>query len=260
MLEDQVALIPNAARVYDFLLGGTHNFEADREAAKYMMSLLPSTGKWVRRLRAFMHEAVLELANEGFDQFLDLASGLPTREHIHATVPHARVVYVDNDPVVAVYGTEILGNNPNARYVRADIRNLAAILESPAVRELLDSSRKVAIGFNAVSCFLTEGEIGNILHMLYHWAGPGSKVLSSFETKTDGAMTPKLQQFLAMFDNLGSPYHFVTRERAAELIRPWTHDARGFRPLSEMHSTQDPIAFHDREDVGLEFYGVILQK
>jgi hypothetical protein len=72
--------VPNAGRVYDYVLGGHHNFEADRQAAEYMISLVPSTRKWVRMLRMFLQEAARQLGQEGFDQFLDFASGLPTEE------------------------------------------------------------------------------------------------------------------------------------------------------------------------------------
>ncbi len=255
-----ITAIPNAGRVYDYVLGGHHNFEADRQAAEYMISLIPSTRKWVRMLRMFMHEAAQQLADEGFDRFLDLASGLPTEEHIHLTVPHARVIYVDNDPVVVSYGTEILGDNPRAKYIQADIRDIDAILNSPVIETLFGDERRVAIGFNAVTCFLTEEEVSQIAQALYDWAAPGSKLFATFETKDPNLMTPKMEQFLAMFDQMGSPYHFLTLEQSKELMKPWTADERGFRPLAEWLGLQDQITEEDREGVNLEFYGAFLVK
>jgi O-methyltransferase involved in polyketide biosynthesis len=260
MKDPEIMTVPNAARVYDYLLGGSHNFEPDRQAAEYMSGLVPSTGKWVRKLRRFLHQSVRQLAEEGFDRFLDLASGLPTKEHIHSTVPHARVVYVDNDPVVVAYGTQILGVNPNVRYLQADIRNLAVILESPVVRAMLGDARKVAIGLNAVTCFLTDDEIREIVQTLFGWAPPGSKMFASFETKALGLMTPKMQELVDMFDRMGSPYHFLTLDKSKALIKPWNEDERGFRPLSEWLSLEDQATEEDREGVGLEFYGAVLVK
>lgn len=252
--------VPNAGRVYDYVLGSNHNFEADRQAAEFMISLVPSTRKWVRMLRMFLHEAVRQLAEEGFDKFLDFASGLPTANHIHQMVPHARVIYTDSDPVTVAYAEEILGDNENVRYLGIDIRGVDAILNSSAARELFGDERKVAIGFNAVTCFLTHEELQSIMNALYEWAAPGSKMFATFETKLAGAMTPRMQQFLDMFDQMGSPYHFLTLEESQKLVEPWRPDERGFRPLSECLGIQDQITEEDREGVGLEFYGVFLVK
>jgi O-methyltransferase involved in polyketide biosynthesis len=260
MAQVDTTMVPNAGRVYDYVLGGSHNFEADRQAAEYMISLVPSTRKWVRMLRMFLQDAVQKLVEEGFDKFLDLASGLPTADHIHATAPQARVIYVDNDPVVVTYGTDILGDNPNVRYIQTDIRNIDAILASPIIQDLFGDARKIAIGFNAVTCFLTEEETQQIVRPLYDWAAPGSKMLATFETKLSDLMTPKMQQFVDMFTQMGSPYYFLTLEESEEIMKPWRADERGFRPLAEWLSIPDQITEEDREGVGLEFYGVILTK
>lgn len=260
MKDVNIANIPNAGRVYDYMLGGHHNFEPDRRAAEFMSSLVPSTRKWVRKLRMFMHEAVVQLAKEGFDRFLDLASGLPTKEHIHSTVPTARVIYMDNDPVVTAYGNQILGDNPNVRYIEADVKNISDVLSSPLIKEMFGEERKTAIGFNAVTCFLDHEEIHSIAQTLYDWAAPGSKMFSSFETKNPSLMTPKMQQFVDMFEKMGSPYHFLSLEEAEELMKPWKADKDGYRPTAEILGLQDQITQEDREGVDLEFYGAILEK
>ena len=252
--------IPNAGRVYDYVLGGSHNFESDRQAAEYMISLVPSTRKWVRMLRMFLNEATHRLSEEGFERFLDFASGLPTADHIHQLLPNASVVYTDNDPVTVVYSQELVKDNEKVRYLDGDIRNIAAILNSPTVKEFFGEDRKVAIGFNAVTCFLSHEEIKHIMNSLYEWAAPGSKVFATFETKLSDAMTPKMQQFVDMFDQMGSPYHFLTLEECRELVKPWQPDEQGFRPLGEWLGIQDQITEEDREGVGLEFYGVFLVK
>lgn len=252
--------VPNAGRIYDYLLGGRHNYEADRQAAEFMLGLVPSLRKWLRQLRMFLHEISSKLAAEGFDQFLDLGSGLPTEEHIHRTVPGARVVYTDMDPVVVACGNQIIGDNPDVRYLHADIRNIAVILRSPAVEQLLNPAKKLAIGFNAVTCFLTEAEVSEVVRCVYDWVAPGSKLFATFETKAEGLMTPPLQQLLAMFEQLGSPYHFLTLPRLRELVEPWRADQRGFCPLDEWLDNAEPTTTADREGVGLEFYGAILLK
>jgi hypothetical protein len=252
--------IPNAARVYDYVLGGSCNYDADRQAAEFMLSLVPSTRKWVRYLRRFLNATVKQLAGEGIDRFLDLASGLPTEDHIHTTAPEAKVVYVDNDSLVVQTGTEIIGNNPNARYMEADVRNIEEILASPLVREMIGDGRRVAVGLNAVTCFLTESEIQRIMHALYEWAPTGSKLYATFETKAPNQMSSGLQQLVDTFAQMGSPYHFLTLEKSKELVHPWMPDENGFQPLARALGVEHEVTDADREGVELEFYGAVLQK
>ncbi len=251
---------PNAGRVYDYVLGGNHNFEVDRQAAEYMISLVPSTRKWVRMLRMFLQQAVRTLAEEGYTNFLDLASGLPTADHIHAVVPTARVVYVDSDPITVAFARELIGNNPNVRYLQADVRNVGAILGSPDVAEMFGAGQPMCIGFNAVSCFLTHAELQAVMQQLYEWAPAGSKVFTTFETKNPNLSTPKMDQFLGMFDQMGSPYYFLTREECVEFIKPWRPAEGGFRPLAEWLGVEEQITEEDREGVEMEFYGAFLTK
>jgi O-methyltransferase involved in polyketide biosynthesis len=258
--EDISINVPNAGRVYDYVLGGSHNFEADRQAAEYMISLIPSTRKWVRMLRLFLQEAVQELAEEGFDKFLDLGSGLPTSDHIHALVPHARVVYVDVDPVAVSYGTEILGDKANVRYIQADIRDIEAILKSPIIQEMFGDERKVAIGLNAMLVFLTDDEVRHIARALYDWAAPGSKLFCTIETKDPDLTTPAMENFVAMFKQMGVHYQFSTLEESRELMLPWVADERGFQHLAEWLGVQEHFTPEDSEGVDLGFYGAILVK
>jgi hypothetical protein len=252
--------IPSGSRVYDYTLGGSHNFEADRQAAQYMFSLLPSTPKWVRLLRSFMQEATTRLGEEGFDKFLDLGSGLPTADHIHAIVPEARIIYTDFDPVTVTYGQELTKNLPNVRFLQADVRDLDSILQSPVVEELFDTEGPVAIGLNGMTCFFQEEELKHIFGRLYDWAAPGSKLFCTFETKNPNLTTPKLEQFLGMFSQMGSPYYFLTPETSQALSHPWRIEEGAYQPITEWLNTPDLITAEDREGVDLEFYGAILVK
>ncbi len=252
--------IPSGSRVYDYTLGGSHNFEADRQAAQYMFSLLPSTPKWVRLLRSFMQEAAAQLGEEGFDKFLDLGSGLPTADHIHAIVPNARIIYTDFDPVTVTYGLELTKDLPNVRFLQADVRNLDGILQSPVVEEMFGADRRVAIGLNGMTCFFEEEELKQLFTRLYDWAAPGSKLFCTFETKNPAMVTPKLEQFLGMFAQMGSPYYFLTPETTRAISHPWRVDEGAYKPITEWLDTPDLITAEDREGVELEFYGAILVK
>ena len=142
--------VPNVARIYDYILGGKDNFAADRQAAQQLLAALPDIAGVVRDNRSFIGRVVRFLAGEaGIRQFLDLGAGLPTRDCVHelaqAIAPDARVVYVDNDPVVCSHGQALLGPRGRAGFVLGDLRRPAEILRHPEVLARLDFSRPAAV-------------------------------------------------------------------------------------------------------------------
>ena len=141
---------PNLARCYDALLGGKDNYEIDRRFCEELLAVEPGVRTLVRDNRAFLIRATRFLAGEaGIDQFLDLGSGLPTAENTHQTAqwinPDARVVYVDNDPVVVAHGRALLAENDRTRFVAADFTEPDAVFADEAVRRTLDLDRPVAL-------------------------------------------------------------------------------------------------------------------
>ena len=136
---------PSSARIYDALLGGNHNFAADREAAKRLLAAIPGAGDMARANRAFLSRAVEFLLDRGVRQFLDIGSGIPTVGNVHEIaerrVADARVVYVDIDPVAVAHSNDILKDNPRAAAVQADMRFPEAVLDHPSTRTLLDLDR-----------------------------------------------------------------------------------------------------------------------
>ena len=142
------------------LLGGKDNFAADREAAERIMKIMPHAAEWVRANRGFLARAVRLLAESGIRQFIDIGTGLPTQNNVHEVAqrvdPCARVVYVDNDPVVLTHGRAILGGAEHVHIVQADARHPEEILKNPEVRERLDFAKPVAILLVAIVHFLQE--------------------------------------------------------------------------------------------------------
>jgi hypothetical protein len=154
---------PNAARVYDYFLGGKNHFAADRETADTVLTTAPSTRITARENRAFLGRVVRYLAAEaGIRQFLDIGTGLPTSGNVHevaqAIEPSARVVYADKDPMVLAHARALLTSAPEGRtaYVQADLRDPGAILSSPTVQEVLDFSQPVALVMVAVLHFIRD--------------------------------------------------------------------------------------------------------
>jgi hypothetical protein len=139
--------VPSAARMYDFNLGGSHNFAVDRNFAQEMNNAMPDLPMVHRANRALLHRVVRFLTGVGIRQFLDLGSGIPTVGNVHEAAqtadPEARVVYVDVDPVAVIHSNTILANNDRAAAIRADVRDASGILANPTVRSLIDFTQPV---------------------------------------------------------------------------------------------------------------------
>ena len=178
---------PSAARIYDYLLGGYHNFEADRMVADRFRELLPDMPLYMQANRAFLRRVVGYLVDQGVDQFLDLGSGIPTVGNVHAVAqainPAARVVYVDIDPVAVRQSEEILKGNANAIALHGDVRQPETILEHPDVRRMLDFDKPVAVLLMAILLFVTEDEdVKRTVRVLRDALAPGSYLAISHPT------------------------------------------------------------------------------
>ncbi|MYR43377.1 SAM-dependent methyltransferase [Streptomyces sp. SID5910] len=154
--------VPSVSRIYDFYLGGSHNFEVDREAARRAMEFLPGLPKIMQANRAFMRRAVRFAAQQGIDQFLDIGSGIPTFGNVHEVArearPDARVVYVDHDPVAVAHSQAVLEGAEFADVVAADLLKPREILDSPQVERLIDLNRPVALLLVAILHFVEDAD------------------------------------------------------------------------------------------------------
>jgi hypothetical protein len=153
---------PSVARVYDAILGGRDNFAADREVAHAAVKTMGDAGNGARLNRAALGRAVRYMVGHGVSQFLDLGSGLPTVQNTHQIAqtvdPHARVVYVDNDPTVYLHGQALLADDASTTVVLADIREPATLLALDEVRGFLDFGRPVGLIMNAVIHHVLDSE------------------------------------------------------------------------------------------------------
>jgi hypothetical protein len=152
--------IPSPARLYDYYLGGTHNYSADRDAAERIRRVLPelTDGAWANR--GFHQRAATWIAGRGITQFIDIGSGLPTVGNTHQVVakvrPDVRVVYVDNDPVVLAHSAELLAGSRTATLIQADLRDPDEVLGHPALRELIDFSQPTGLLMTWVLHFVSD--------------------------------------------------------------------------------------------------------
>jgi hypothetical protein len=189
---------PHSARMYDYFIGGKNHFAADREAAAEVLRHSPAVRIAARENRAFLGRAVHYLAAEaGIRQFLDIGTGLPTTDNVHnvaqAAVPSARVVYADNDPLVLSHARALLTSSPEGRtaYIDADLRDPAAILSDPVVRDVLDFGQPIGLIMVAILHFMAnEDKPGQILATLIDALPPGSYIAAShLTTEHDPAAT-----------------------------------------------------------------------
>ena len=153
----------NIARVYDWWLGGDHNFRADQDAARAMIAVEPNARGIARANRAFLGRAVRFLAAEaGIRQFLDIGSGIPTQNNVHQVAqdaaPGARVVYADVDDVAVAHSRLILDGTADAAVIQADARDPASILAAPETQLLLDFTQPVAVLLVAVLHFIADDD------------------------------------------------------------------------------------------------------
>ena len=176
----------SAARMYDYYLGGSNNFNVDREAAQKVIEMTPAVGA-AKANRAFLRRAVQFLVAQGVHQFLDLGSGLPTVGNVHEIAqkanPHCRVVYVDNEPVAVAHAELLLKDNPLTAVIQADLRKPGNILKNPKVRALIDFDQPLGLLMMAVLHFVSDDD--NPLGLIGHYRdalAPGSYLALSHAT------------------------------------------------------------------------------
>ncbi|MDG4751197.1 SAM-dependent methyltransferase [Micromonospora sp. WMMD718] len=170
--------VAHPARRYNYWLGGKDNFQADRDSGDAMAARFPTIRISALENRRFLRRAVRHLAGEaGIRQFLDIGTGIPTADNTHevaqSTDPRARVVYVDNDPIVLAHARALLTSSPEGAtaYLDADLRDPERILAHPDLRRTLDLSQPVALMLLAVLHFVPDGEdpyaiVGRLLDAL----------------------------------------------------------------------------------------------
>jgi len=197
--------------MYDYYLGGHDNFAADRIAALKVIDAVPEVRVIAQENRKFLGRAVRYLAREAdIEQFLDLGTGLPTLGNVHQVAqqvnPSARVIYVDNDPMVLAH-SKALKTGPHAAVVQADMRNPDAILAHAGTRRLINFSQPLAILFVAVLHFIPDADQPHALVSRFlDAAAPGSYLLVSHVTTDPSPRTAtRVQSVYAGTTNQAAP-------------------------------------------------------
>jgi hypothetical protein len=269
---------PNAGRIYDYILGGRHNFEVDRIAAENLCKMVPFFREGSRLQRWCLKDIAQELTEKrgfdiiidfasglptndhihqvvrgalgddlvnvvvrGFDIIIDFASGLPTNDHIHQVVPKGTtVIYSDLDLVTVEYAREILKDTPNTYMFQGDVAHPEILLNRPEVQSILKGRRNVAFIAWGVSAYLSDEAIANAAKYLAEWSSPESCLAFNAQS-CDIEVDEKLAAALKLYKQSGSPVYIRTKAEYLELLQPWHPDSMGFVSLLEWNGFDESI-------------------
>jgi SAM-dependent methyltransferase len=240
----------NTARVYDYLVGGTHNFLADQDAGRAIAAVDPDARTFARANRDFLGRAVRFLSQAGIQQFLDIGSGIPTEGNVHEVAqqadPAARVAYVDVDPVAIAHSRAILAGHQNAAVIEGDLREPGQILDHPAARRLLDPSQPTGLLLVAVLHFITDDEDPwRLVAELREALAPGSylvlgQVTADGKASTAQAFEKMYNRSVATRINLRSRAQIARFFDGFELVDPGLVFVPEWRPDSPGDVPADP--------------------
>jgi hypothetical protein len=233
---------PNPARMYDYFLGGFHNFEADRAAAEAAEAAFPGVRAAARANRDFLRRAVRYQVARGIDQFLDLGAGVPTAGNVHDIAqrsnPDAKVVYVDAEPVAVHASESLLADNPGAAIVHADIRHVAAVLGAAEVAALLDLTRPLGLIMASVLPYIPDADDPDRLVARYRRALPSGSYLTITHGTVDDFEPDETERVYDVYKASTSPITSRGRNRieswfsGLELVEP------GVVVVTEWHPEQ----------------------
>jgi len=253
--------VPSVSRIYDYYLGGSHNFEVDREAARKAMEFMPGLPKIMQANRAFMRRAVRFAAGEGITQFLDVGSGIPTFGNVHevaqAACPGAHVVYVDHDPVAVAHSQAVLEGNEDAGVVAADLRKPQEILAGAEVERLIDLNRPVALLLVAILHFVEdEDDPYEAVAALRDALAPGSLLILT-HASYEGIPLPQEQAAgsVDVYKDIRNPLIMRSRAEIArffegyDMVEPGLVPPPHWRPETPPED-EDPYAFSGFAGVG----------
>jgi hypothetical protein len=242
---------PNAARIYDYLLGGAANFAADREFGEQLLTVLPEARPAARMNRAFLHRAVRFCVDAGIRQFLDVGSGIPTAGNVHEIAqrmdPECRVLYVDIEPVAVTHSELMLRDNAQATAIRADFTDPDSILDSEAAREMLDFDEPMALLLVALLHFVPDAaQPYDAVNRFVSRLASGSYLVLSHSVERPSAEQAK--GIDRLYDRADAPGVRRTREEITrfyaglEMVEPGLVNTPEWRPEPTDDSANQPGA------------------
>lgn len=241
--------VPSVARMYDYYLGGKDNYPSDRVASEQLLERVPSTKVLAVNNRHFLRRVVRHLASEyGIRQFIDHGSGLPTQDNVHEVAqrvdPEARVVYIDNDPIVLAHGKAILEENDRTAVIQADMRDTDGILGHPETVRLIDFDEPVAALFVSVlHCIPDTDDPAGLVRRVADRLAPGSFLVVCQLVSEDKETRDFVTDFMAK--STGDQWGRVRRPEdvhvfleGLEVLEPGLVEVSTWRPDSDLTPKQ----------------------
>lgn len=227
---------PSVARIYNFLLGGRHNFAADRQAASAARSAMPELPAILRLNRQFLGEAVRLAAEVGIDQFLDLGCGIPGTGNgydvARRLIPASRVLGVDVEPVAFVHGRLRVAEDPAADVLFADLLDAGEVLASPPVRRLIDFDRPVCLLLVSVAHFITDTDRLVAALARYRAAVPPGSLLALTHACRK-RVSPGVERVRRVYNNTTAPMVARDVDETTALFGSWPLAEPGVRTFGE---------------------------
>ncbi|MGH3344393.1 MAG: SAM-dependent methyltransferase [Carbonactinosporaceae bacterium] len=262
---------PSPARIYDYALGGKDNYAVDREAAQKVREVFPEAFHVPLANRLFLVRAVRYCAEQGIDQFIDIGTGLPTPPNVPEIArkvhPHARVVGVDNDPIVLNHNRALVAVGEGLTTIEGDVRDPDQILDNPELRALIDLDRPVVVLLVAILHFIRdEADPGGIVARLAERIRPGSYVAISTTTST-GAPAELLDRIEQVYANATARMIPRPEEQIhtwfdpLSLVEPGVVDLVDWRPqLQEWVPSPGPLMWPQDLRTDFRMVGGVAQK
>ncbi|WP_431873888.1 SAM-dependent methyltransferase [Micromonospora marina] len=237
---------PNVARMYDYYLGGCHNFAADRAAAEEILKIFPDTGVAAQSNRAFLRRVVRWAAEQGVRQFLDIGAGLPTQGNVHEVVravrSDARVVYVDHDEVAVAYARRLLPVDGRTVVLQGDLRRPGELLADPALRATIDLSEPVAVLLLAVLHFVPDADDPYAAVATLRDATVPGSVLALSHLTLDGLPALPTEQGTAIYRRSSSPLVPRSRDEVARFLDGYEPVEPGLVKVADWRPDGEPRA------------------
>ena len=251
---------PSIARIYDYLLGGYHNFEIDRQLADMSLQIYPDMALASQVSRAFLRRVVNYLLDQGITQFVDIGSGIPTLGHVHEIAqrrdPENRVVYIDIDPVAIAHSKAILRESPHTLVFQADARDPQTIFERIRAEAALDFSKPVAVLFIALLHFIVDDdEVRQLIREYSSRLAPESYVVVTHGTY-ENAPSGVAEGLMNLSSKSRHSMLYRSRDDIATLFPKMEIVEPGIVPTPLWHPEGPEDLFLDQPERSLAYAGV----
>ena len=244
---------PSPARMYDFSLGGKDNFEVDRAAVLKVAEIVPEFRSVAVANRGFLVRAVDVMARRGIDQFIDLGTGIPTSPNVHEVAqqihPDARVVYVDNDPIVMAHNRALRARRPGVLTLQRDMRQPLTIMEDPEVQAHLDFSRPIGLLFVAVLHFVRR-ELGVEVVNQFRRALPAGSYIGISTASADGMDPALINRLEQVYSQSPAPMVLRTSDQVEQLFEGVELEAPGIADVTQWRNDGKPLPIRILSGVG----------